>query len=180
MKQLLVVLTVGVAALVAGASAVARPVAAITGCGPKVVFLVWPHGHPAISSVQFPRIPNPHVEVYLGWGAGYPETLAGAWIVAGKPPGSIPQGGVFGPCLNYDAALASPGPVQGGIMIRTQVALRCTLAVRGVVDTVSRPNGGQTLLFHAGKRLLARADVTRSGASVTVPANACTRIAPPS
>jgi hypothetical protein len=70
--------------------------------------------------------------------------------------------------------------VSGGTKISAQTAVRCTLPARGVIDVIDGPNGGQTLLLHAGKRLLARADVTRSGASVTVPAKSCKRIMPPS
>jgi hypothetical protein len=179
MKSMLVVMAVSAVALSVGATAPARTAAADAGCGPKVVFLVWPHGHPAIQSVRFPSVPNPHVEVYLGLGTRYPETLAGGWIVGGKPPAGLPKGGVFGPCLNYGDT-ASGGSVSGGIKISAQTALRCTLAARGVIDIVALPNGGQTLLLHAGKRLLARADVTRRGASVTVPAKSCRRAAPPS
>jgi hypothetical protein len=60
--------------------------AAQAGCGPNLVFLVWPHGHPAIPRYsEFPHVPNPHVELYVGT-KGYDATYAGAWIMGGTPP----------------------------------------------------------------------------------------------
>src|SRR5262245_44214848 len=63
------------------------------GCGPTLVFLVWPHGHPAIPRyAEFPHIPNPHIELYVGM-KGYDATYAGAWVIGGKPPTGITRGG---------------------------------------------------------------------------------------
>jgi hypothetical protein len=71
------------------------------GCGPNLVFLVWPHGHPAIPRFsEFPHIPNPHIELYVGL-KGYDLTYAGAWIIGGKPPKGITRGGFFSNCTNY-------------------------------------------------------------------------------
>ena len=47
-----------------------------TSCGPRFTFLVWPHGHPALPAIRFPRITNPHVEAYLDFGDQWPDARA--------------------------------------------------------------------------------------------------------
>ena len=147
--------------------------------GPKVTFLVWPHGHPAIASVKFPEIRNPHVELYLGFGTQYPEILAGAYILGGKPPPGIPIGSALGPCLNYGNTVVETGTVTGGVTFTAQTALKCTLPASGVVDTGERPGGVRFFILHAGRRILARADVTPTHASLTVPKGVCRKAPPP-
>jgi hypothetical protein len=165
--------------LAAAAAALPAKGSAAAGCGPKVVFLVWPHGHPALAKIGFPNIPNPHVEVYLGFGDEWPDSRAGGYIIGGKPPAAFPQGGAFGACLNYGAAAPASAKVAGGSTISTQTAVECTFGRSAVIDIVDRPGKVQILLFHAGKKLLARADASPTGASVTLPKKGCRKVPSP-
>ncbi len=151
-------------------------------CGPKVSVLVWPHGHTVIPSVNFPAITNPHVEVYVGWNSKYPEALYGGYAVGGKPEGVIPVGDVnlrLG-CVDYGTPAAATATVAGGVTYSNQTGLRCTLASAGVFDLLERPRGARILILHSGKRVLLRADVSPTKASVTVPKGACKRQPVPS
>jgi hypothetical protein len=144
--------------------------------------LVWPHGHPVIQSVNFPSITNPHVEVYVGWNAKYPEALYGGYVVGGKPKGLIPVGdaNLHLGCVDYGTSAKPTAAVPGGVTYATQTGLRCTLAGTGVFDLIERGGGSRVLILHQGKKILLRADVTPTKASVTVPKRACTKQSVPS
>jgi len=168
------------ATLAATAAAPAAPVASWNECGPRITFLVWPHGHPALPLIGFPRIRNPHVEAYLDFGSRWPEARAGAYVLGGTPPGWIPQGDVLGPCLNYgDATVTGREPVAGGVTIARQTAVECTFTSTGVFDIVDRPGKVEVLVLHAGNRVLARAVATPTSASVTVPRGRCRDVRSP-
>jgi hypothetical protein len=141
-------------------------------------FLVWPHGHPALPSIRFPEIRNPHVEVYLGVGSQWPDQRAGGYIVGGKPPSQIPTGTALGPCLNYGETVLTTGKIARAITISKETAVICTLGI-GVIDTVDRPGKTRMLLLHAGKRVLASAIATPNRASLTVPSKGCRLVRPP-
>jgi hypothetical protein len=151
-------------------------------CGGKTSILVWPHGHRVILSVNFPAIVNPHVEVYVGWNKKYPEALYGGYVVGGKPKGGIPVGDVnlHLDCVDYGEPAKATASVPGGVTYSTQTGLRCTLPGSGVFDLIERGGGKRVLILHQGKRILARADVSRTKASVTVPKGACTKQSVPS
>jgi hypothetical protein len=151
-------------------------------CGGRMSVLVWPRGHPVIPSVNFPAIPNPHVEVYVGWNPKYPEALYGGYVLGGKPPGVIPVGDVnlnLG-CVDYGTAAKATATVAGGVNYSTQTGLRCTFAGTGVFDLIERPRGTRILILHRGKQVLLRADVSPTKASVTVPKAACRKQPVPS
>jgi hypothetical protein len=179
-KRAVVVAILGVFAVGAMASAQATSPtrsAAWKTCGPTFTFLVWPKGHPALPSIRFPAIRNPHVEVYLGVGNQWPDERAGGYIVGGTPPAQIPTGTSLGPCLNYGSVVLESGSVAGGTTtITKETAVICTLGT-GVIDTVDRPGKTRFLVLHASKRVLATATATPTRASLTVPAKGC-RIAP--
>ena len=118
------------------------------------------------------------MEVYIGFGNKWPEIRAGGYIIGGKPPAAIPNGDVLGPCLNYGESLSS-GTVEGGTTITSQTAVRCTFRSVGVIDIAGRPGAAEILLVHTGSKVLARADVSPAGASVTVPARACRKVRSP-
>jgi hypothetical protein len=150
---------------------------AATKCGGKMSVLVWPHGHPVIPSVSFPAIVNPHVEVYVGWSAKYPEALYGGYVVGGVPKGGIPVGDVNLRlnCINYGARAKATATVPGGVKVSAQTGLRCTFAGSGVFDLIERGRGARVLVLHSGPRVLLRADASPTTASVTVPKGACIR-----
>jgi hypothetical protein len=143
-----------------------------------LTFLVWPHGHPALASIKFPSIPNPHVEAYIDFGNQWPDARAGGYIIGGKPPPAFPTGGSLGPCLNYGASLSS-GTVTGGVTYANQTAVQCSFPSAGVIDIIDLPGKRQVMLVHAGKTVLARADASPTAASVTVPAKLCKKASAP-
>jgi len=151
-------------------------------CGGRMSVLVWPHGHQVIPSVNFPAITNPHVEVYVGWNTKYPEALYGGYAIGGKPKGLIPVGDVnlhLG-CLDYGTPAKATATVPGGVTYSTQTGLRCTLAGTGAFNLVERGGGSRVLILHQGRKILLRADVTPTKASVTVPKGVCVKQPVPS
>ena len=146
-------------------------------CGGKTSVLVWPKGHGVIFSVNFPAIVNPHVEVYTGWNTKYPEALYGGYVVGGTPKGGIPVGDVNLRlnCIDYGDPAKPTDTVQGGVTYAAQTGLKCTLPGTGVFDLIERGHGSRALILHQGKKILLRADASRTKASVTVPKGACVR-----
>jgi len=137
MAAMVVVVAVAAVGSVVGVAARDARGAVQAGCGPTLVFLVWPHGHPAIPRYsEFPRIPNPHIELYVGL-KGYDAANAGAWIIGGKPPKGITRGGFFTNCANYGDPLTAG--TDGSITV---------CADEGVVDLFallgSGPDAGGT------------------------------------
>jgi hypothetical protein len=150
------------------------------GCGKKLVFLVWPKGHPAIPRIaEFPEIRNPHIELYRGFDSGYDLNAAGAWIIGGTPPPGITRGGFFVDCTNYGAEVKKGTVAAPAVTITKETAVKCTFPVSPVTDVVFRSGGAADLYVHAGARLLAQGHVTKSGTVFRVPAGRCTLAAPP-
>ena len=182
-------LTAGGAVLLAFAAAVALIAAAgiaradsehaTAGCGTKVVFLVWPKGHPAIPRIaEFPEIRNPHIELYRTFSSGYDVRFAGAWIISGRPPTGITRGSSYTTCVNYGATLTK-GTVPNPRVITRETAVRCVVPGAAVTDVVLRAGGVADLYLHTGDQLLAHGHVTGSSAVLTVPSDRCTLTAPP-
>ena len=183
-RLLLLALTLALAPTLLQATAAARPGAPArahaTGCGKKVVFLVWPKGHPAIPRIaEFPEIRNPHIELYRGFSSGYDITAAGAYIVGGNPPPGIPRGGFFVACANYGNPLTTGTVPKPSVTITKETAVKCTLPVSPVTDVVFRKRGVSDLYVHAGALLVAQGHVTKASATLTVTSGHCTLIAPP-
>jgi hypothetical protein len=168
-------------ALTAGVPSVqARADGATGGCGNKLVFLVWPHGHPAIPRItEFPELRNPHIELYLGFNSGYDVASAGAYAIGGKPPAGINRGGSLGDCLDFGDAVTGGSVPTPHVIIKKETAVRCTLPGAPVTNVVFRKGGVTDLYLHSGRRLLAHAHVTKSNAVLTVPAGRCRLMAPP-
>jgi hypothetical protein len=139
--------------------------------------LVWPYGHDAIHTNNAPPVSNPHVEVYVGWNAKYPQAIFAAWVAGGKPKGLLGVGDVFVGvgCINYGTTAKATATVPGGVRISTQTALNCTFAGSGVFDLFDRGRGVRALVLHDGPKVLLRADASPRTASVTVPKGACIR-----
>jgi hypothetical protein len=139
--------------------------------------LVWPYGHDAIHTNNASPVSNPHVEVYVGWNAKYPQAVFAAWVAGGKPKGLLGVGDVFVGvgCINYGTTAKATATVPGGVKVSTQTALRCTFAGSGVFDVFERGKGARVLILHSGPKVLLRADASPRGASVTVPKGTCTR-----
>ena len=183
-RLLLLALTLALVPILLQATAAARseaPERALeNGCGKKVVFLVWPKGHPAIPRIaEFPEIRNPHIELYRGFSSGYDVNAAGAYIIGGKPPPGIPRGGFFIACTNYGNPLSKGTVPKPSVTITKETALKCTLPASPVTDVVFRAGGVVDLYVHAGTRLVAQGHVTKSSASLTVTSGHCTLTAPP-
>ncbi len=183
-KLLLLALTLALAPTLLQGTAAARsgaPAEAFaTGCGKKIVFLVWPKGHPAIPRIaEFPEIRNPHIELYRGFSSGYDVTAAGAYIVGGKPPPGIPRGGFFIACTNYGNPVTKGTVPKPSVAITKETAVKCTLPVSPVTDVVFRRGGVADLYLHSGALLVAQGHVTESSATLTVTSGHCTLIPPP-
>ena len=180
----LLALTLALALTLLQATAAARSEAPerahATGCGKKVVFLVWPKGHPAIPRIaEFPELRNPHIELYRGFNSGYDVTAAGAYIVGGNPPTGIPRGGYFTACINYADPVTNGTVPKPSVTITKETAVKCTLPVSPVTDVEFRKGGVADLYVHSGALIVATAHVTKSSATLVVPSGRCTLIAPP-
>ena len=143
-----------------------------------MTFLVWPHGHPAMKYADFPEIRNTHIDIYLGFANTYPDSRAGGYILAGKPPAGIPNGEAIGPCLNYGTALAKPGPIEKPKTISRPAKVDCTFPPGAVIDIVDGPGRSETFILHNGNRTLASGHVAVGNVTLTVPAN-CKVSSPP-
>jgi hypothetical protein len=166
-------------ALAAYIAVAAKPVQAKpqAGCGPTIVFLVWPHGHPAIVRYsEFPEIRNPHIELYVGT-KSYDATNAGAWVIGGKPPAGITRGGFFTNCANYGDTVTK-GTIANAKVVTKQTAVKCVVKGSSVVDVKLRAKGVSDLYLHSGKTMIATAHVTPTSVKLTVPKN-CALIASP-
>ena len=149
------------------------------GCGSRLVFLVWPHGHPAMPRIpEFPHIPNPHIELYRGFNSHYDVALAGAWIIGGKPPPGITRGGFFPACANFGDTITK-GTVANARVIKHQTAVKCVFHGSPVTDVALRGGGVADLYVHSGNLLLAEGHVTATSAVLTVPNGRCTLTTPP-
>ena len=126
MAAVVVVVALAAVGSVVGVAARDAQGAVQAGCGPTLVFLVWPHGHPAIPRYsEFPHVPNPHIELYVGL-KGYDAANAGAWIIGGKPPKGITRGGFFTNCANYGNPVTT-GTVANAQTITKQTAVKCVV-----------------------------------------------------
>jgi hypothetical protein len=160
-----------------GLAANQRPV---EGCGKKLVFLVWPSGHPAIPRIaEFPEIRNPHIDVYRGFNSGYDVSAAAAWVIGGKPPAGITRGGFFPVCTNYGDEVAKGNVAGKRVVITRETAVKCTLSGAPVTDVVFRAGGVTDLYVHSGDKVLAQGHVTPRSAVLTVPPGRCTLATPP-
>ncbi len=172
-----VVVVLAVLGSVAGVAAGDAQGAVQAGCGPNLVFLVWPHGHPAIPRyAEFPHVPNPHIELYVGL-KGYDATYAGAWIIGGKSPTGITRGGYFTNCANYGDPVTA-GTVANARTITKQTAVKCAVKGSPAVDVELRGGGVADLYLHSGKTMIATAHVTGNSVKLTVP-KSCTLIPAP-
>jgi len=159
------------------AAATSASGAAQAACGPSLVFLVWPHGHPAIPRYsEFPSLPNPHIELYVGT-KGYDATYAGAWVIGGTPPTGITRGGFFTNCANYGDPMTT-GNVANAHVITKQTAVKCVVKGSPGVDVKLRAKGVADFYVHTGKTMIATAHATPNSVTLTVPKN-CSLIAPP-
>lgn len=181
-RRVTLALALGAVVMVAGGTprVLAGPERVDGGCGNKLVFLVWPHGHPAIPRIsEFPELRNPHIELYLGFHSGYDVTAAGAYAVGGKPPTGIRRGSSFGDCLDFGDAIKNGTVPAPRVTITKQTAAMCTMPGAPVTDVVFRNGGVTDLYLHSGHRILAHAHVTKSSAVLTVAAGHCKLAAPP-
>ena len=177
MAAVVVVAVLAAVGSVVGVAARDAQGAVQAACGPTLVFLVWPHGHPAIPRYsEFPHVPNPHIELYVGL-KGYDAANAGAWIIGGKSPKGITRGGFFTNCANYGNPMTA-GAVTNAQVIRKQTAVKCVVKGSPAVDVELRAGGVADFYVHTGKTMIATAHATSKGVKLTVPKN-CTLIAAP-
>ena len=131
--------------------------------------LFWPHGHPAVRGVGFPKIPTPHIEVYAP-GAGYPSSNFFLYADAAR---SIDPSAACGASV-----VGKTGPVKHPKTARRTKAITCTAAVALSYD-VKRAKKGLTIVGHAGADSLFKVEVRPKGSTFTYDRTACKAAAKP-
>lgn len=165
MRTTLVLLTTSL--LVAASPASAHAAQSVACASPAATVLFWPHGHPAVKHVKFPKIPTPHLEVYAP-GAGYPSSNFFLYADAKR---SIDPSASCG-----SAVVGRTGAVAHAKSITTTKAITCTAPTALAYD-VKRSRKGLTIIGHAGSVSLFKVELRPKGSSFTYDRKAC-RAAP--
>jgi|SRR6188768_3374277 len=133
----------GLVAVVAALFAIAtKPSRAApeAGCGPTLVFLVWPKGHPAILRYsEFPEIRNPPHRPRRGH-KGLQRERRRRLCYRRKTPGGITRGGFFTNCANYGDTVTA-GTVAKAKVITKETAVKCIVKGSAVLDVKLRAKG---------------------------------------
>ncbi len=156
------VLLIGLLAL-AVAPASAHAAKSVTCSQSASTVLFWPHGHPAVKRVGFPKIKTPHLEVYSP-GAGYPSTNfllyadAKRFVDPSRTCGS-------GPVKKTD-------DVAHAKTIKTTKAVTCT-APAAIAYDIAKSKKGLTVRGHAGVDTYFRAELRAKGSTLTYDRSLC-------
>jgi hypothetical protein len=164
------------AALAQGAQTAA--VARQTGsCGRTINVLFWPKGHPAIPSIDFPRIPTPHLEVYRGSRVVDDFTGFLSWVTAGPVPGiGLGSPSTMGACLSFD----DPGQlVKPAKTVTATARLVCRFPADISIDTDELGETSQRIrILLSDKRIAVEATVRSSDSRMTYAPRYCARKQP--
>ena len=165
MRKRLVLIT-GLLAL-AAVPASAHAAQSVSCASPSATVLFWPHGHPAVRGVGFPKIPTPHLEVYAP-GAGYPSSNFFLYADAKRSidPSAACGSGVVG----------KTGAVHHPKTAKATKAITCTAPTSLAYD-VKRSKKGLTVIGHAGAASYFKVEVRLKGSTFTYDSTAC-RAAP--
>jgi hypothetical protein len=107
------------------------------GTAKQFTYLFWPQGHPAIPSVNFPAFPIPHLELYKGSDATFPNAATAAVVNAQT------GGGFARSCKAAKQGRAAP--IQKPRTTTQTGALTCTFP-RAPLQTILKAAGGFVLL----------------------------------
>ena len=163
-----------VAALTVAAMASEAPAAsALTvNCSQKrYTFLFWPHGHPAVPSVNFPAYPVPHIEFYKP-GSSYPGSNSLGYIDAQG------HGGFSNKCGKVARGTVG-SKVPKAASTTNQTALKCSFPRSPKLDLGPGPN--HSVLFRAflGKSLVTSGKLAATGSKLTYDSGFCHKSAAP-
>ncbi len=179
-RLLLLAFTLALAPALFQATAAAQSDKVPPKCGTKVVFLVWPKGHAATPRIaDFPKNPNPTIQLFRGFNSRYKVKAAGAFIVGGTPPKGVDRGGFFSACANYGDIVTKGNVPKPSVTIKNKTAVMCTMPASPVTDLVYRKGGVVDLFVHADGVMLAKGHVTKSSATLTVVSGRCKLAASP-
>lgn len=165
MRTRLVLLTCLLAVVAVPSTAHAAQSVSCASSAATVLF--WPHGHPAVKGVGFPKIPTPHLEVYAP-GAGYPSSNFFLYADAKR---SIDPSAACG-----SGVVAKAASVKHPKTITTTKAITCTGPVALAYD-IKRSKTGLTIIGRAGSDSVFKVEVRKKGSSFTYDRTAC-RAAP--
>ena len=155
--------------VVAAAPASAHAAQSVSCASPAATVLFWPHGHPAVKGVGFPKIPTPHLEVYAP-GAGYPSSNFFLYADAKR---SIDPSAACG-----SAVVGKTGAVHHPKTIKSTKAITCTAPVSLAYD-IKRSKKGLTIIGYAGADSFFKVEVRPKGSSFTYDRTACRAAAKP-
>jgi hypothetical protein len=106
----------------------------ICGNATQYTFLFWPHGHPAIASVNFPKFSVPHLEAYSGANKKYPNSDFVASAAANGSGGTKPGCRAWLPKVGIG--------YHGKSVTTSQTALVCTFHSAPAHEFVRFSSGG--------------------------------------
>ena len=156
--------------LVAAAAPASAPAAQSVSCAsPAATVLFWPHGHPAVRGVGFPKIPTPHIEVYAP-GRGYPS--ANFLLYADAKRSIDPSAGCASVVVGRTGAVHHPKTAKA------TKAITCTAASALAYD-VKRSKKGLTIVGHAGADSVFMVEVRPKGSTFIYDRTACKPAAKP-
>jgi hypothetical protein len=169
--RLLAFLLIALVAAAPGGAPAAKPKSLHCGAT-SITVLFWPHGHPAITGVNFPKIKTPHLEVYRP----DPRYLGGNFLLYVDAKGVIDPSKTF--CGN--GPRTPSGAIANAKTINTKRAVTCTAsAVQGF--DVTRSKAGVTIRGRVSSTTLWIARLRKKSASkITFDSSACQAAASPS
>ena len=149
--------------VLAAAPASAHAAQSVTCSQSASTVLFWPHGHPAVKRVDFPKITTPHLEVYSP-GAGYPSAN---FLLYADAKRFVDPSRTCG-----SGAVTKTGAIAHAKTIKTTKAVTCT-APAAIAYDVKRSKKGLTVIGHAGANAYFRAELRTKGSTLTYDRSLC-------
>jgi hypothetical protein len=128
-----------------------------------LVFLFWPHGHPAIKSVGFAAYKTPHLELYK-YVAGYPNAAFLGFAGANKLTS-------FAKACRGKAGSVG-GAIQHKRTVTKQLVFTCAVP-KGALITTKPAGGGLKLDAGTASSHVVSAKLTKSGSTFSYDTKRC-------
>jgi hypothetical protein len=169
--RLLVLLPIALIAVAAGGAPAATPKSLHCGATSATV-LFWPHGHPAIKGVNFPKIKTPHLETYRP----DPRYIGGNFLLYADAKGVVDPSKTF-----CGTGPRNPsGAVVNAKTVTAKRAVTCTASAVQSFD-VTKSKAGVTIRGRVSSTTLWIAVLRKKGGSkMTFDSSACQAAASPS
>jgi hypothetical protein len=137
------------------------------GGGPTTL-LFWPRGHKKIDSVNFPAVPTPHLEAYVGGAAKYkyPSTWWQAYL------DSYARSSTSKNCKNTPATAASPG-IKNSKRTTSATRLDCDIAAKKTMYTINAA-GAADFRVREGSKLVVDVHMAHQGSWMKYDSKMCT------